>query len=115
MRWKLYAINEKDGILESPRGEQIPVSFTTFTRLPLIQRDGFDKVTGRPPPPAEQEMRFDLTDERPKGWVDPWPLLPEKTADEQRLLTEELTRQNKCESNEHRSIDYFGARDVHHN
>ena len=39
----------------------------------------------------------------------------EMTAVERRLLTKELARQDKCESIEHRSIEYFGARDVHLN
>jgi len=39
----------------------------------------------------------------------------ETTADGHRLLTEELARQDKCESTEQREIDYFSARDVHHN
>ena len=39
----------------------------------------------------------------------------ETTADEHRLLTEEIARQDKCESTEQRAIDYFSARDVRHN
>ncbi len=39
----------------------------------------------------------------------------ETRADEHMLLTEELARQNKCASTEQRTINYFSARDVHHN
>ena len=85
MRWKLYAIDEREGVLESPSGEQIKVSFTPFTRLPFIHRDWFDKVPGLPPISVNEladDPVDDPVDDRTTGWSDPWPLLPKKSPDD---------------------------------
>ena len=81
MRWKLYAIDDGHGILESPSGDRIDVTFTPLTRMPIVKRDGFDKHAG-PPPEQIDELADEPVDDRTNGWSDPWPLLPQKTPDE---------------------------------
>lgn len=77
MRWKLYAIDVSNGVLESPTGEQIEVSISPLTRMVFVPRESYDKGHGLPPDAADKP-----TNERTNPWSDPWPLLPERTPDE---------------------------------